>query len=79
MSHLAETPDARVVGFLDDNPALRRRRIHGVTVHGRLDDVERLLGDARFVERAPAAVVQRERERLEELRTQLTGLTGGGA
>ncbi len=42
---LGETPDTRVVGFVDDNPALRRRRIHGVTVHGGLDDVERLLGD----------------------------------
>ena len=42
---LAETPETRVVGFVDDNPALRRRRIHGVTVHGALDDVERLLGD----------------------------------
>ena len=31
---LAETPETRVVGFVDDNPALRRRRIHGVTVHG---------------------------------------------
>ncbi len=44
-----------------------------------IERLEKLLGDARFVERAPAAVVQRERERLEELRTQLTGLTGAGA
>ncbi|HEY8177461.1 MAG TPA: valine--tRNA ligase [Candidatus Limnocylindria bacterium] len=44
-----------------------------------IERLEGLLGDARFVERAPAAVVQRERERLEELRTQLAGLTGGGA
>ena len=36
-----ETPETRVVGFLDDNPALRRRRIHGVTVLGALDDVDR--------------------------------------
>jgi UDP-GlcNAc:undecaprenyl-phosphate GlcNAc-1-phosphate transferase len=42
---LTETPDARVVGFVDDNSGLRRRRIHGVTVHGALDDVEQLLGD----------------------------------
>jgi UDP-GlcNAc:undecaprenyl-phosphate GlcNAc-1-phosphate transferase len=47
---LAETPDTRVVGFVDDNPALRRRRIHGVTVHGRLDDVEGLLGELRIDE-----------------------------
>ena len=38
--------------------------------------LETLLGDARFVERAPAAVVQRERDRLAELRTQLAALTG---
>jgi len=42
---LTETPDTRVVGFVDDNPGLRRRRIHGVTVHGALDDVEQLLGE----------------------------------
>jgi UDP-GlcNAc:undecaprenyl-phosphate GlcNAc-1-phosphate transferase len=42
---LADTPDSRVVGFVDDNPSLRRRRIHGVTVHGGLDDVARLLED----------------------------------
>ena len=40
---LADTPDSRVVGFVDDNASLRRRRIHGVTVHGGLDDVARLL------------------------------------
>jgi FlaA1/EpsC-like NDP-sugar epimerase len=34
-----------VVGFVDDNPSLRRRRIHGVIVHGGLDDVPRLLGE----------------------------------
>jgi len=42
---LTETPETRVVGFVDDNPALRRRRIHGVTVRGTLDDVEGLLGE----------------------------------
>jgi len=34
-----------VVGVVDDNTGLRRRRIHGVTVHGALDDVEPLLVD----------------------------------
>ena len=44
-----------------------------------IERLEQLLGDPRFVERAPAAVVQRERERLQDLRTQLSGLTGGNA
>ena len=47
---LAETPETRVVGFVDDNHALRRRRIHGVTVHGSLADVERLLGELKVDE-----------------------------
>jgi valyl-tRNA synthetase len=38
--------------------------------------LEALLADERFVQRAPAAVVQRERDRLEELRAQLSSLTG---
>jgi valyl-tRNA synthetase len=38
--------------------------------------LETLLADGRFVQRAPAAVVQRERDRLEELRAQLSSLTG---
>ena len=40
---LAETSDRRVVGFLDDNTGLRRRRIHAVTVHGSLDELPRLV------------------------------------
>jgi UDP-GlcNAc:undecaprenyl-phosphate/decaprenyl-phosphate GlcNAc-1-phosphate transferase len=42
-----EDPNARVVGFLDDNPALRRRRIQGVTVLGTTDEVETVLVTAR--------------------------------
>jgi valyl-tRNA synthetase len=38
--------------------------------------LEDLLADQQFVQRAPAAVVQRERERMEELRAQLSSLTG---
>ena len=37
---------ARVVGFVDDNPALRRRRIGGVTVLGAIDDIGTVLGTA---------------------------------
>ena len=42
---LNETPGKRVVGFVDDNQRLRRRRVHGVTVRGTFDDLERLLGE----------------------------------
>jgi UDP-GlcNAc:undecaprenyl-phosphate GlcNAc-1-phosphate transferase len=37
---LAETPDRRVVGFLDDNPMVRRRRVVGVKVLGGLAEAE---------------------------------------
>jgi UDP-GlcNAc:undecaprenyl-phosphate GlcNAc-1-phosphate transferase len=38
---------ARLVGFVDDNPALRRRRVAGVTVLGAVDEIETLLATAR--------------------------------
>jgi UDP-GlcNAc:undecaprenyl-phosphate/decaprenyl-phosphate GlcNAc-1-phosphate transferase len=63
---LAETPDTRVVGFVDDNPALRRRRIHGVTVHGSLDDVEQLL-DELHVDEVLVTIPEAASERLESL------------
>ncbi|HEX5800405.1 MAG TPA: hypothetical protein VFY02_09880, partial [Gaiellaceae bacterium] len=44
---LAETSDRRVVGFLDDNTGLRRRRIHAVTVHGSLNELPRLVESLR--------------------------------
>ena len=37
---LAETPDQQVVGFLDDNAAVRRRRVIGIKVLGGLDGAE---------------------------------------
>jgi UDP-GlcNAc:undecaprenyl-phosphate GlcNAc-1-phosphate transferase len=40
---LQETPGTRVVGFLDDNPDVRRRRVRGVTVVGGLDEAARAL------------------------------------
>jgi UDP-GlcNAc:undecaprenyl-phosphate GlcNAc-1-phosphate transferase len=44
---LAETPDRRVVGFLDDNPAVRRRRVLGIKVLGGLDEAGALVEAAR--------------------------------
>jgi Predicted nucleoside-diphosphate sugar epimerases len=43
MRELRETAGERVVGFVDDNPRLRRRRVHGVQVVGSLHEVPRLL------------------------------------
>ena len=63
---LAETPDTRVVGFVDDNTALRRRRIHGVTVHGGLDDVEPLLGELQ-VDEVLVTIPSAASDRLEAL------------
>jgi FlaA1/EpsC-like NDP-sugar epimerase len=40
---LRETPGTRVVGFLDDNPSLRGRRIGGSRVLGPLHEVERAI------------------------------------
>jgi UDP-GlcNAc:undecaprenyl-phosphate/decaprenyl-phosphate GlcNAc-1-phosphate transferase len=59
---LNETADTRVIGFVDDNPRLRRRRIHGVTVHGGFDDLGRLLVEMRIEEvlvTIPAAAPER--------------------
>jgi len=47
---LNEAPDTRVIGYVDDNPGLRRRKIQGITVHGGADDLERLLRELRVDE-----------------------------
>jgi UDP-GlcNAc:undecaprenyl-phosphate GlcNAc-1-phosphate transferase len=44
---LREDPDARVVGFLDDNPRVRRRRIVGIRVVGSLDEADRAIANTR--------------------------------
>jgi FlaA1/EpsC-like NDP-sugar epimerase len=44
---LREGGGGRVVGFLDDNPRVRRRRILGVTVVGGLDEAERAIATTR--------------------------------
>jgi len=43
MRELRETAGERVVGFVDDNTRLRRRRVHGVPVLGATREIERLL------------------------------------
>ena len=44
---LREAGDARVVGFLDDNPRVRRRRILGVSVVGGLDEARSAISSTR--------------------------------
>jgi FlaA1/EpsC-like NDP-sugar epimerase len=43
MRELRETGGERVVGFVDDNPRLRRRRVHSVPVLGGVHELPRLL------------------------------------
>lgn len=66
MRELKETSGERVIGFIDDNPQLRRRRVHGVRVLGGTHEL------ARIVERhTPDAVVvtipDAPRERLDAI------------
>jgi UDP-GlcNAc:undecaprenyl-phosphate GlcNAc-1-phosphate transferase len=64
LRELRETPGERVVGFVDDDDALRRRRIQGVSIVGGLDDigwaVGRLAPDAVLV-----TIPSAPRERLD--------------
>jgi UDP-GlcNAc:undecaprenyl-phosphate GlcNAc-1-phosphate transferase len=47
---LREGREARVVGFLDDNPRVRRRRILGISVVGGLDETDRAIASTRAEE-----------------------------
>jgi FlaA1/EpsC-like NDP-sugar epimerase len=43
---LRETPGEKVVGFVDDDPRLHRRRLLGVSVYGGTRDLERAIAAA---------------------------------
>ena len=43
MRELRETAGERVIGFVDDNPQLRRRSLQGTRVVGRTDELPRIL------------------------------------
>ncbi len=66
LRELRETAGERVVGFVDDDDAIRRRRIQGVSIVGGLDDigwaVGRLAPDAVFV-----TIPDAPRERLDRV------------
>ena len=47
LRELRETPGRHVVGFVDDDPRLRRRRLQGVPVLGGADEIEAILVTAR--------------------------------
>ncbi len=42
---LSLAPRRRVVGFLDNNPAIAGRRIDGIPVYGPIDDLQRVAGE----------------------------------
>jgi UDP-GlcNAc:undecaprenyl-phosphate GlcNAc-1-phosphate transferase len=44
LRELRETPGERVIGFVDDDPKLRRRRIQGVQVIGAIDEIGWAIG-----------------------------------
>jgi UDP-GlcNAc:undecaprenyl-phosphate GlcNAc-1-phosphate transferase len=47
LRELRETPGEKVIGFVDDDPRLHRRRLLGVPVYGGTLDMERILAAAR--------------------------------
>ena len=61
---LREDSGARVVGFLDDNPRVRRRRILGVSVIGSLDEADRAIANTRADE-VLVSIPGAPRERLD--------------
>ena len=61
---LRESDDARAVGFLDDNPRVRRRRILGISVLGSLDEAEQGIASSRADE-VLVSIPAAPQERLE--------------
>jgi len=61
---LHDSHEARVVGFLDDNPRVRRRRIQGITVVGALDEARRAIEHVRADE-VLVTIPEAPKERLE--------------
>jgi UDP-GlcNAc:undecaprenyl-phosphate GlcNAc-1-phosphate transferase len=66
MRELRETAGERVIGFIDDNPHLRRRRISGVAVLGTTAELARILAHDR-VDIVLVTIPNAPRETLETL------------
>ena len=64
MRELRERPGEQVIGFLDDNPGLRGRRLQGVPVLGSIDEIDYVLGRAR-PESVLVTIAGASRERLD--------------
>jgi UDP-GlcNAc:undecaprenyl-phosphate/decaprenyl-phosphate GlcNAc-1-phosphate transferase len=47
LRELRESPGERIVGFVDDDPRLHRRRLLGTAVHGGVSDISRILAATR--------------------------------
>jgi FlaA1/EpsC-like NDP-sugar epimerase len=61
---LHDTHNARVVGFLDDNPRVRRRRIQGISVLGALDEAARAI-ESTGADEVLVTIPEAPRERLD--------------
>jgi len=66
LRELRETPGEVVVGFVDDDPRLRGRRLQGVPVLGGIDDMGRILGST-HPETVLVTIPDAGRERLDTL------------
>jgi UDP-GlcNAc:undecaprenyl-phosphate/decaprenyl-phosphate GlcNAc-1-phosphate transferase len=64
MRELRETPGEQVVGFIDDDPRLWRRRLQGVPVLGTADEAGRIVLEAR-PDRVLVTIPGAPRERLD--------------
>jgi len=74
LRELQETPGERVIGFVDDDPRLLRRRLQGVPVLGTTADIERILARVR-PDTVAVTIPQASRERLDAV---LSGCAGAG-
>jgi UDP-GlcNAc:undecaprenyl-phosphate GlcNAc-1-phosphate transferase len=63
---IREGHEGRVVGFLDDNPRVRRRRIAGISVVGSLDEAGRAIASTRAHE-VLVSIPLAPQERLDEV------------
>ena len=74
LRELRETPGEQVIGFVDDDPRLRRRRIHGVQVFGSLAEIERVLRE-RHPDTVLVTIPHAPRERVDFV---VAGCAGAG-